>query len=146
MFLLKHKHRPESYRSLAASTHVHALCSHSLDEIVPTWAIPSDESTHSLTSEIQDLARVFRLELLELREHIGTNLACMLHEVETGDLVVDGIEEKNAGGVADPGVVSEIVRECCSMNSLRFRLTACSLEMVEWRHLRSSIPLSVPSC
>ena len=36
----------------------------------------------------------------------------MLYEVESGDLVVDGIEEKNAGRVADPGVVSEIVREC----------------------------------
>lgn len=33
----------------------------------------------------------------------------MLHKVEAAYLVVDGVEEENAGGVTNPGVVSDIV-------------------------------------
>jgi hypothetical protein len=108
---LKHKHRSQPHCSLATTTHMHALGTHLLYELVSPWAIPGDESALSFASKILYVVRELRVKLLNLAIHMGADISGMRDEVVLGDEVIDCVEEEDAGWISYPRVVSAQFRQ-----------------------------------
>lgn len=90
---------------------MNSLGPHSFDKLISPRAVPRDEGTHAFASEIQNLTRIFRLELFKLREDVRADLTGMLYKVKAVYFVVDSIEEKYSCGIADPSIISGNVND-----------------------------------
>lgn len=104
MTLLKDEHRPQSNGRISASSHVHTAGLGLLDDRVSSRAIPSQEGTSVLASQVVDLVGVFLRELLQLSVEVLSDLGCVLDKAESVNLAVDASEEQSPRGVTHPGV------------------------------------------
>ena len=107
---LENQHRPQTHSSRARATDIDTNTFGLLQHLIPTRAVPRDESALALATEIKDLFGVALGQALEAGEEIFAGFSGVLDEVLALDFVDDGAEEDGAGGVAEPA------EECVSIS------------------------------
>lgn len=99
MLLLEDEHGPESdgTGTRAANVDTGTLGLH--ENLVPARRVPRNECPLSLAAKILDLVRELLRQLFEAVVEVVAGLDCVLHKVETLNLVDDGAEEDGTSGV-----------------------------------------------
>jgi len=102
--LLEDQHRPQPYSRSTTTTNIDTERLSLGQELVTFGVVKGNKSPPTFTSEVLEMLRILLGQSLHICEQVITNNSCVLHQIQSLDLVDYCAEKDRTSRVAHPCV------------------------------------------